>query len=133
MRRWAATVCRGLMLAPALALAGCDQPPEQPAASLLGALPAELCGKVKASVARLVKTAVMESDGAGGATIEEAAWIAMGRAGQDRIAQALALEAACNANTAPAIQEVTIRNEGGRTLLNRIVEIAPDQGEIFEE
>ena len=121
------------MLATALALAGCEQPPQQPATSLLGALPAELCGKVKASVGRLVRTAVMESDGAGGATIEEAAWLAMGKAGQDRLAQALAIEAACNANAAPATQEVTIRRDGGRILLNRIVEIAPDQGEIFEE
>ncbi|QAY77058.1 hypothetical protein [Sphingosinicella sp. BN140058] len=130
MGRWSVAVGFGIMLAP---LAGCDQPQEQPAAPLLGSLPADLCVKVKASVARLVKTAVMESDGAGSATIEETAWLSLGKSGQDRLVQALAFEAVCNARAAPATQEVTVRNEGGRILVNRIVEIAPDQGAIFED
>jgi hypothetical protein len=121
------------MLLSGLALAGCDAPQQPESAPLIGELPADLCAKVKASVARLVKSAVMESDGAGHATIDEGAWIAMGKSSQDRLAQGLALEAACNAKAAPATQMVTVRSDSGRVLVERIVEIAPDQGEIFEE
>lgn len=107
--------------------AACDEPRDARPAQLIGALPPQLCAKAKGSLDKIAATAVFEYDAAGGATIEEAVWIALGKARQDQLAQALAVHRACGAELPAATQEIMIRNEGGRTLAGRIVEIAPGQ------
>ena len=116
-----------------LLLAGCDFAPEPPQAPpLIGQLPKKLCTQAADSLSKAGKSGGFEHDGRGGATIQQDAWIVMGPQGQDGLTRTLAVDAACKANTVAREQQVLVRSEEGRTLSNRVVEIAPDANEIFE-
>jgi hypothetical protein len=116
------------------ALAGCDfapQPPQGPA--MIGRLPKDVCAQVAQSLDKAGKSGGFEHDGRGSATIQRDAWIVMGAKGQERLTQALAVDAACKADSAPREQQVFVRSEEGISLSSRIVEIAPDAEVFFEE
>ena len=126
--------CRAAAGALLVLLAGCDfapKPPEAPA--LIGELPKKLCAQAAESLEKAGKSGAFESDGRGGATINQDAWVVMGAEGQDSLTQTLAVDAACRAGTVPKEQQVSVRSEEGQTLSNRIVEIAPDAKIFFEE
>lgn len=130
------TFPRGLAAAGALLvlLAGCDFVPEPPQAPpMIAQLPKKLCAQAAESLDKAGKSGGFEHDGRGGATINQDAWVVMGAAGQDGLTQTLAVDAACRAGTVPKEQQVSVRSEEGRTLSNRIVEIAPDAKIFFEE
>jgi hypothetical protein len=115
-------------------LAGCDFAPKPPeAAPLMEELPKKLCAQAAESLDKAGKSGAFEADGRGGATINQDAWVVMGAEGQDSLTQTLAVDAACKAGTVPNEQQVSVRSEEGRTLSNRIVEIAPDAKVFFEE
>ncbi len=114
--------------------AGCDfapEPPEAPPA--FGEMPKELCARAAESLSKAGRSGGFEHDGRGGATIQQEAWIVMGPSGQENLTKTLAVDAACRAQTVPREQQVAVRSEEGRTLSNRIVEIAPDTKFLFEE
>jgi hypothetical protein len=115
-------------------LAGCDFAPEPPQApAMIAELPKKLCAQAAESLAKAGKTGAFESDGRGGAILDQDSWVVMGAAGQDSLTQTLAVDAACKAGTVPKEQQVSVRSVEGRTLSNRIVEIAPDTKIYFEE
>jgi hypothetical protein len=118
-----------------LLLAGCDFAPDPPpqAPPMIAQLPKKLCAQAAESLDKAGKSGGFESDGRGGATIQQDAWVVMKPEGQDRLTQTLAVDAACKAGTVPKEQQVSVRSEEGRTLSNRIVEIAPDSKMFFEE
>lgn len=131
VERFAGCVAAGALL---MLLPGCDFAPEPPQAPpLIGQLPQKLCAQAAESLNKAGKSGGFEHDGRGGATVQENAWVIMGPSGQNGLTQTLAVDAACKADTVPREQQVHVRNEEGRTLSNRIVEIAPDAKDLFEE
>jgi hypothetical protein len=115
-------------------LAGCDFAPDPPqGAPMIGELPKKLCAQAAESLDKAGKTGGFESDGRGGAIINQDSWVVMGAEGQESLTQTLAVDAACRAGTVPKEQQVSVRSEEGRTLSNRIVEIVPDSKIFFEE
>ena len=125
--------CRAALLLLLLPLAGCEEAPQPPAASLLSELPKELCARAADGLDRSGKTGAFEHDGRGSATIRHDVWITMGPDGQDELTKALAVDAACKAGTVPREQQVFVRSEEGQTLSSRIVEIAPDSGMFLDD
>ena len=130
VQRFAASAALGALLL----LAGCDFAPKPPEpAPLIGELPKKLCAQAAESLEKAGKSGGFESDGRGNATVQQDVWVVMGAEGQDGLTQTLAVDAACKAGTVPKEQQVSVRSEEGRTLSNRIVEIAPDSKIFFEE
>jgi hypothetical protein len=122
------------LIAGVLVLAACDSAPEQPAgAATLASLPPNLCARAKEELQRIAKTAVFEHEGKGHATIDETIWLQFGKSGQDQLAQTMAIDAACASSPVPREQQVVIRGTDGRTLMSRIIEVAPDLGDFLEE
>jgi hypothetical protein len=117
----------------ALGVAACDEPQQTRPASLMGGLPPQVCAQAKASLDRIASTRAFEYDATASATIEERVWLGLGEQGRNGVAQTLAVHGACNAKEPPATQQIMIRNEDGRTLADRIVEIAPGQEAFLSE
>jgi hypothetical protein len=116
----------------ALTLAGCGEA-EQPPPPIAARLPAQICDQSKEALDKLSGTGSFEYSADGQATIDEAVWLPMGGGQRDAIAQALAFHAACAAKEPPREVTVLIRNEGGRTLTERVVETAVDIGTALKE
>jgi hypothetical protein len=114
-------------------LASCNAPEEPAATPTLASLPPEVCARAGQELQRLAGTAVFEPGAKGSGTIEEAAWLQLGKGGQDQLAQTLALDAACAASEMPREQQIVIRAADGRTLMSRVIEIVPDLGDFLEE
>lgn len=109
----------------ALSLAGCDlltggaKPPAEGPARM----PEAACTQVETTLRTLQETVMIDFGAAGEATIEQAAWQAMGRAARDQVVDALAVRAACAIERPPAEQSVTIRNEANDILTERSVQV----------
>jgi hypothetical protein len=116
----------------ALALAGCGEG-EQPPPPIAARLPAKVCDKAKEALDKLSGTGSFEYSADGQATIDEAMWLPMAGGQRDAIAQGLAFHTACAAKEPPREVTVTIRNEGGRTLTQRVVETSVDIGRALEQ
>jgi hypothetical protein len=115
----------------ALLLASCQG--EQPAPSAAARLPAQVCDQARDALDKLSATGSFEYAADGQATLEEAAWLPMGGEQRDAIAQALAFHAACSAPEPPREQSITIKNEGGRVLSQRVMETSVDVTKILEQ
>jgi hypothetical protein len=109
----------------ALVLSACQEA-EQPAPPAAAPLPAQVCNQAREALDKLSATGSFEYSADGQATLEEAAWLPMGGQHREALAQALAFHAACSAKEPPREQQITIRNEGGRVLTQRVVETAVD-------
>lgn len=118
-RQWLA----GLSLS--FLLAGCDLMEED--ANLTAKAPATIpkaaCEQIDATLRGLQNSVTVELDDPAKAVIEEANWRAMDTGTQDKVVTALAYGAACAAGRSTAEQNVTVRNEWGRTLTERPVTI----------
>jgi hypothetical protein len=115
----------------ALALPACEA--EQPAPPAPPPLPAKLCSQVREALDKLSGSGSFEYSADGQATIEEAVWLPMGGQQRDSVAQALAFHAACSAKEPPREQSITIKNEGGRVLTQRVVETSVDLGRVLQD
>lgn len=115
-----------------LALAGCGEA-EQPPPPIAARLPARVCDQAKEALDKLSGSGSFEYSADGQATIDEAVWLPMAAGQRDAIAQGLAFHAACAASQPPREVTVTIRNEGGRTLTERVVETSIDIGRALQE
>jgi len=121
--RFSARTSAAVLLA--LSLAGCDlltggaEPPAEGPVRL----PEATCTQVETTLRDLQKTVMIDFGAAGQATIEQAAWQAMGRASRDQVVDALAVRAACAIERPPAEQAVTIRNEANDILTERSVQV----------
>ena len=122
-------LCRQKFLASAalasLALGACQEG-QQPAPTATARLPAQICDQARQGLEEISRTGSFEFTADGQATLEEAVWLPMGGQQRDALTQALALHAACSAKEPPREQQVTIKNEGGRVLTQRVVETAVD-------
>lgn len=114
-----------------LVLAGCQG--EQPAPPAAARLPAQVCDQARDALQKLGATGSFEFAADGQATLEEAAWQPMGEPQRDALVQALAFHAACSAPEPPREQSVTVKNEGGRVLTQRVVETTVDVTKILEQ
>ena len=122
------------VIAPLLGLAACDPAPETPSdGAVVASLPAKVCARASEELQRIAKSAMFEHGGKGSATIDEAAWLQLGKSGQDQLAQTMAIDAACTSSPAPREVQVVIRGADGRTLMSRIIEVAADIGAFLEE
>jgi hypothetical protein len=117
----------------ALCLAGCDAQPDSGAGRAAAKLPAKVCAQAREAVEKLVAQGGVEVDGKGGATVMEEAWIPMGADRRDQLVQLLGYDAACRASEPSIEQKVTIRNEYGRVMSDRIVETGVDISALLEE
>lgn len=108
------------------ALSACGSQEPLPEATGKASIPPELCQELEGVLTDLQKKTGFQLEPQG-ATIEEAVWRGMGGA-QDQLAEALAYHQACKAETPPAEQSVTIRNEYGRVVAERQVSIASGAG-----
>jgi hypothetical protein len=114
-----------------LGLAGCNEaPPPPPPAQ---PLPEKLCQQAREGLDKVSSAGIFEYTADGQATIEESAWLPMAAAQRDAIGQALAFHAACSTEPPPRESTVTIRNEGGRVLTQRVVETTADISSLLEE
>ena len=111
----------------ALAFAGCGEA-EQPPPPVAQRPPEKLCSEAKKALDELSRTGGFEYSADGQATLDEASWLPMAGEQRDALAQALAFHTACSAKEPPREVSVTIRNEGGRTLTQRVVETSIDIG-----
>jgi hypothetical protein len=109
----------------ALPLAGCGEAPKPPEASS-GPLPAQVCTEVGKALDSLRNQAGVEFDDKGAAMVEQAAWLAMAPEQRDSLVRALAFRAACSAGRQNDEQQVTIRNEEGMVVTQRIVSTRVD-------
>lgn len=109
----------------ALSLAGCDllTGGAKPRAEGPVRMPEAACTQVETTLRNLQDTVMIDFGAAGEATIEQAAWQAMGRASRDQVVDALAVKAACAIERPPAEQSVTIRNEANDVLTERSVQV----------
>ena len=129
-----ATLGRGPALLALLLLASCDAPADKPVAKpFLTQLPAQLCAQASKSLASLDESGTFEHDGKGGAIIQEQAWMALAEEGQDQLARAIAVDAACTAKSAPSEFQIDVRGETGRSLTNRVVEIVPNMDAVLDD
>lgn len=115
----------------ALTLGGCQN--EQPAPPAASRLPAQVCDQARDALQKLGATGSFEFAADGQATLEEAAWQPMAEHQRDALVQALAFHAACSAPEPPREQSVTVKNEGGRVLTQRVVETSVDVTKILEQ
>lgn len=122
-------LCRQKLVASAalasFAVGGCQEA-QQPAPAATLRLPAQICNQARQSLEEISRSGSFEFTSDGQATLEEAVWLPMGGQQRDALAQALALHAACSAKEPPREQQVTIKNEGGRVLTQRVVETSVD-------
>lgn len=116
----------------ALALSACQQA-EQPAPPAAARLPAQVCDQARQGLEEISRGGSFEFNSDGQATIEEAAWLPMGAGQRDALAQALAFHAACAAKEPPREQSITIKNEAGRVLTQRVVETSVDLTKILQQ
>lgn len=124
---WGVGRAMGAAALAALALTACGEA-EQPPPAVTERLPEKVCTEAKKALDELSRTGSFEYSADGQATIGEDAWLPMGGEQRDALAQALAFHTACAAAEPPREVSVTIRNEGGRTLTQRVVETAVDLG-----
>jgi hypothetical protein len=115
-----------------LALAACGEA-EQPPPPIADRLPAKVCDQAKQALDELGRTGSFEYSADGVATIDEAAWLPMAAEQRDALGQALAFHTACSAKEPPREVSVTIKNEGGRTLTERVVETSIDIGRALRD
>lgn len=108
----------------ALLLAGgCDQQPELVANVSAPARPPEqVCGQARQAIEKLASDAGVQSDGKGGATIMESAWLEMGEGSREQVIQLVGFDAACRSEQPSGEQNVTIRSEYGRVMVQQVVE-----------
>ena len=116
----------------ALLLTACGEG-EQPLPAVAGPLPAKVCNQAKEALEKLSGTGSFEYSAEGQATIEEAVWLPMSGGQRDALTQALAFHAACSAKEPPRETSVTVRNEGGRTLTQRVVETSVDIARALQD
>jgi hypothetical protein len=107
-----------------LAASACEAPKvdQQHAAA---PLPPQICEQAREGLGALKdQAAVVHSDGE--ATIDNMMWMQMGQDGRDQLVRLLAIDAACAAETPPREQEVTVRDETGRTITQQTVPVTFD-------
>jgi hypothetical protein len=112
-------------------LSACEPPPQPEAVA--GPLPKQICSKVAEGIKKLAETPMFEHNGPAQATLAEEIWLPMEAPQRDQIVQLLAFDAACKSASPPAEQQVTIRSETGRLLVERIVETRPDLGTLLQD
>ena len=117
------------------ALAGCDggaqsQQQFEPPPSRL---PAKICADVGSALAKIRQQAGIDIQGPAEATIAEAGWLAVGAPQRDRIVTLLAFGAACDSPAPQREITVTIRNEFGRSLMQRTVPVTATLEDFDEE
>jgi len=116
----------------AFALAGCGEAQRPPEAAP-ARIPKRICDDAKKALDELSRSGSFEYSAVGEATIEEAVWLPMLGGHRDALVQALAYHAACGAPDPPAEMSVTIKNEGGRVLTQRMVETSVDPLKLLEQ
>jgi hypothetical protein len=109
----------------ALLLAGCEEQPKLVVDTSAAAKPPpEACAQVSKGIEALRAEAGVETDGKGGATIMEEAWLRLDGGAKDQMTQLLGFDAACRAEQPSPEQKVTIRSEYGRVMVEQTVSTA---------
>lgn len=121
-----------LAAAASLALAACEQADPAPTRMAVK-LPEKVCAQARQAVEKLVARGGFESDGKGGATMMQEAWLNLDPSARDQAAQLLGYDAACRAARPSLEQNVTIRNEYGQVLTRRVVETSVDLNPLMDE
>ena len=118
---------KGAALALAAALAGCEQEPEL-TVNAAGPMkpPEQVCAQARQAMEKLDSEAGLQSDGKGGATIMEEAWLKLDGGAKEQMIQLVGYDAACRAAEPSREQNVTIRSEYGRPMVQQVVEIGTD-------
>ncbi len=124
----------GAALLSALLLWACEGPADPLAGGRIATkLPEELCSKTREAVAKLTESGGVETDGKGGATMMEEAWLRLSEGERDQTTQLLGYDAACRAGQPTLEQNVVIRSEYGRVMAERVVETSPDLSSMMAE
>ncbi len=124
----------GPILLAALLLWGCEGPADPLAGGRIAAkLPEEVCSKTREAVAKLTETGGAEVDGKGSATMMEETWLRLSESEREQTAQLLGYDAACRAGQPTLEQNVVIRSEYGRVMVERVVETSPDWSSMVAE
>ena len=111
----------------ALLLAGCEEQPELVVNTSAAAKPPEqACTQVRQGIETLRADAGLETDGKGGATIMEEAWLKLDPGAKEQMIQLVGYDAACRAAEPSSEQNVTIRSEYGRPMVQQVVETGTD-------
>jgi hypothetical protein len=109
----------------ALLLAGCEEQPKLAVDTSAAAKPPEqACAQIRQGIETLRSDAGLETDGKGGATMMEEAWLALDGGTKDQMVQLLGFDAACRAEQPLPEQKVTIRSEYGRVMVEQTVSTA---------
>ena len=114
-------------LALAAALAGCEQEPDL-LVNAAGPMkpPEQVCAQARQAMEKLESEAGLQSDGKGGATIMEEAWLRLDSGAREQMIQLVGHDAACRAAEPSREQNVTIRSEYGRLMVQQVVETGTD-------
>ena len=115
-----------------LALGGCGEA-EQPPPPTTAPLPAQVCSQAREALDKLSRAGAFEYSADGQATLEEAVWLPMARAQRDALAQALGFHTACQSKQPSRETSITIKNEDGRVLTQRVVEASADLSTALQE
>ena len=121
------TIKIGAMVLAAALAAGCDQEPELVVNAAAPMKPPEqVCAQAREAMAKLEADAGLQSDGKGGATIMEEAWLRLDAGMKEQMIQLVGYDAACRADEPSREQTVTIRSEYGRPMVQQVVETSTD-------
>lgn len=114
-------------------LASCNKPDADPEVTREASPPPEaLCNQAREGLTVIRNEGgLISSDGEH--VIEQQSWLEIGSKQQDQLAQALAIERACESGDGRPEQEVIIRNEGGLIIVRRMVQITAEAGSFLDE
>jgi hypothetical protein len=114
-------------IALAAMLAGCDQEPEL-TVNAAGPMkpPEQVCAQARQAMEKLESEAGLQSDGKGGATIMEEAWLRLDPRAKEQMIELVGYDSACRASQPSREQNVTIRSEYGRPMVQQVVETGTD-------
>jgi hypothetical protein len=116
---------RNAVLLAALLAAACHPAPAPPE-PLGGPVPKQVCDEVKKALDAISSQGGVDYKDDGQATIEQAAWLAMGEDQRDAVAHALGFHASCAAGLQKEDQEVVVKSEAGIVLMRRLVDTRVD-------
>lgn len=116
-------------------LASCfSDPADNMAAQATGsAPPAQLCAQFREALEKLSAEGSLTYEDSGTAVIGVDVWMAMGAEGRDQLGRMLAFHASCVRKAGSADQAITIRNEMGNILYQRIVDTRVSAAAALED
>ena len=96
-------------------------------------LPDQLCKQASDGIKKLNESGGFHYAGAGEGTLEEQAWLQMSEPQREQLLNLLAVDAACTSEQPVAEATARVRNEGGRTLSERVIQTSADLSSIGGE